>query len=119
MTSPTSDERQIVAETKASATKSSVSQQLATEALDALNLEQALVDFEIANARVVDLTRRVTEMTSELLRLRSEVGDTKLQLSIARGEADALRSESHEIKRSLAYRVLRAAGDGRAALRRR
>jgi hypothetical protein len=92
---------------------------LEVEELDRLNLEQALIDFEIANARVVDLTGRVTGLSSELLRLRTEVGDVRLQLAQARAEAEVLRAESAEIKRSLAYRAARKLGDGRAAMRRR
>jgi len=34
--------------------------------LDRLSLEQALLDFEVANARVVDLSRRLTNLNREL-----------------------------------------------------
>jgi hypothetical protein len=45
--------------------------------LDTLNLEQALKDFEVANARVLDLTQRLVdserkrkELSDELVRLK-------------------------------------------------
>ncbi|HJR74933.1 MAG TPA: hypothetical protein VJ806_15000 [Luteimonas sp.] len=47
--------------------------------LDAISLEQALIDFEVANARVIDLTARLTSMSRELLRARSELEVLKLK----------------------------------------
>jgi hypothetical protein len=41
--------------------------------LDAISLDQALVDFEIANARVVDLTARLLAAEQEIGRLRAEL----------------------------------------------
>ncbi|CAM3247891.1 hypothetical protein [Asticcacaulis taihuensis] len=41
--------------------------------LNAISLEQALIDVETANARVIDLTRRLTSLNLELVGLRSEV----------------------------------------------
>lgn len=41
--------------------------------LDDLSLRQALVDFEVANARVLDLTRRLMEAQAEITELRSEL----------------------------------------------
>ena len=64
--------------------------------LESINLDQALVDFEIANARVMDLTGRVTSMSSELLQLRSEIGQAKLSASIA----DAAAKVAEEIGRT-------------------
>lgn len=52
--------------------------------LDQLSLEQALLDFEVANARVVDLTKRLVEASDELIRLRHE-------LELVRPEAEAAR----------------------------
>ncbi|NMM25006.1 MAG: hypothetical protein HHJ11_16250 [Phycicoccus sp.] len=89
------------------------------EDFDRLNLEQALIDFEIANARVVDLASRVTALSSELLRLRSEVGDTRLELAQARAESDVLRAQDNDMRASLAYRTARMLGDARARLIRR
>ncbi len=98
---------------------------LALDDLESVNLNQALVDFEIANARVMDLTGRVTSMSSELLQLRSQIGQAKLAVSMAEAaaavaEADAAsaRHEVAVIRGSLAYRVLRRLGDVRASLRR-
>lgn len=39
--------------------------------IDHLLLQQVLVDFEVANARVLDLTRRVMESHAEVAELRA------------------------------------------------
>ena len=52
---------------------------------DSLSLQQALVDFEIANARVLDLTRRLMEAQAENSEMRAEV--------------DRLRAEYQELAR--------------------
>lgn len=44
-----------------------------TTDLDGISLEQALIDFEVANARVMDLTSRLTSMSRELISARSEL----------------------------------------------
>ena len=87
--------------------------------IDAVNLERALVDFEIANRRVVDLTGRVTSMSTELVRVRSELSDTTLRLRQEQLETERLRAQLAEIRGSLAFRIVRNLGDGRAVLRRR
>jgi len=92
---------------------------LSTEAIDRLNLEQSLIDFEIANARVVDLTGRVTALTSEVLRLRSELSLLQIRAGQAEAEAEAARNHVADIRRSIAFRVARAAGDLRAKAMRR
>ncbi|WP_282948108.1 hypothetical protein [Cellulomonas endometrii] len=62
--------------------------------LDSLNLEQALTDLELAHARVVDLTGRVTSLSEEVLHLRAEVGNLQLALAQEHAEADRQRSET-------------------------
>lgn len=47
--------------------------------LDAVSLEQALLDFEVANARVVDLTARLTTLSKELLQAKTELATIKLK----------------------------------------
>lgn len=43
---------------------------LNTESIDRLSLEQALRDTEVATARVIDLTGRLTSANEELIELR-------------------------------------------------
>lgn len=49
-----------------------------TTDLDGISLEQALIDFEVANARVMDLTSRLTSMSRELINARSELERIKV-----------------------------------------
>jgi hypothetical protein len=44
--------------------------QSVTERVDRLSLEQALIDVEVANARSIDLTARLTEAHAEIAALR-------------------------------------------------
>jgi hypothetical protein len=85
--------------------------------LDEINLEQALVDFEIANARVVDLTARLTTLNHEVLRLRSENESLRLQLAQEHHSAVAALNELGLLKSSRAFRASRIIGDGAARLR--
>lgn len=81
-------------------------------AMDAVNLERALIDFEIANARVIDLTARLTEFSRDLLATRAELGIAKLRLA----ELEPAAAELVTVKGSAAYRALRKLGDTRAKL---
>lgn len=67
--------------------------------LDSLSLEQALLDFERANARVIDLTRRLLEASDELVEL-------KAKLRVATDELEAIRYENHMIKTSRAFKMM-------------
>jgi hypothetical protein len=50
--------------------------------LDAISLNQALIDFEVANERVVDLTRRLMESYEEVAALRARVADLEAEHAI-------------------------------------
>jgi predicted nucleic acid-binding Zn-ribbon protein len=65
--------------------------------LDAISLEQALLDVDVANARVIDLTKRLTALTKEL---RSTTND----LQKARLRNRTLQTELTQIKESRAFR---------------
>ena len=67
--------------------------------LDSLSLEQALIDFERANARVVDLTQRLLEASDEAIELKEK-------LQIALDELEALRYENEMIKSSRPFKLL-------------
>lgn len=53
-----------------------------TTDLDGISLEQALIDFEVANARVMDLTSRLTSMSRELISARSELERIKVAQAV-------------------------------------
>ena len=75
-------------------------------AMDRLSLEQALIDFEVANARVLDLTARLVEANQRAARaeatdagraaslaaLDCERADTRAALDVARRDAEAARA---------------------------
>ena len=80
-----------------------------TSELDALSLEQALRDFDTANARTVELAQRVVRLASELrerdaeiLRLRTEVGQA--------------RAEVHAIHATRAFRLAQRYWQAKEAL---
>ncbi|HEY5851873.1 MAG TPA: hypothetical protein VIT62_14050 [Lysobacter sp.] len=80
--------------------------------LDGISLEQALIDFEVANARVIDLTARLTSLSRELLQARSELEVLKLTRSGVYAaplsdneEILALRSKLDQIRASRAVRI--------------
>lgn len=66
--------------------------------LDGLSLQQALLDFEVANARVMDLTQRLVEATATITDFRSELE----QLRIEHAE---LRAIHQRMQSSHAYRL--------------
>ncbi len=78
--------------------------------LDRVNFEQALVDVEVANARVVDLTGRLTTMAGELLARRAEVGNLELVVAQERAEAAQLRAQLADARNSVLHRVRRRLG---------
>lgn len=82
--------------------------------MDRVSLEQALRDFEIANARVIDLTQRVITLTEQLRAAQHECEQLRIEVRAARGEAAA----SEAIRRSKAYRAAQQLGNLRAMIRR-
>jgi hypothetical protein len=78
-----------------------------TETIDRLSLEQALKDFEVANARVLDLTHRLTELNRELLELRSEHEKLRIEHNKTIARRAAPRA-AVEVAASQGLRVLRA-----------
>jgi len=66
--------------------------------LDDLSLRQALLDFEVANARVVDLTQRLIEATATLNEYRAEVDHLRIE------HAEHIRREER-LRRSRLFRL--------------
>ena len=59
------------------------------EAIDRLSLSQALLDVEIANARVLDLTARLVESNQRADSLRADVESVRNSATGVRVQADA------------------------------
>lgn len=66
--------------------------------LDRLSLTQALRDFEVANARVMDLTQRLIAASNDLVAVRQE-------LDTLRREHEELRSTHDQMRRSRAFKL--------------
>ena len=66
--------------------------------LDRLSLEQALLDFDVANGRVNDLTER-------LLAASRELNEARQELEQVRAELDGLRDTHDRMRGSAAYRL--------------
>ncbi|HET7489412.1 MAG TPA: hypothetical protein VFJ85_15905 [Acidimicrobiales bacterium] len=66
--------------------------------MDRLSLTQALHDFEVANARVVDLTQRLIGTGRELTEARE-------QLASLQRRYDELRTTHETMQRSRAFRL--------------
>ena len=65
--------------------------------MDELSLQQALIDFEVANARVLDLTQRLVEAQATVAELRN-------RLETLRIEHAQLQSEHERMKASRAFK---------------
>ena len=79
--------------------------------LDRLSVEQALRDFEIANARTIDVTQRLVDLSTEVRELRERV--VSLQEALA-----ASRAENTAIRASATFRLAELSTKIRARLRR-
>lgn len=87
----------------------------ATESdLDETSLIQALKDFEVANARVVDLTSRLTMANEEIVRLRAD--RLRLEAEVARLSAEL--SYLQAVAQGIPFRAVRAIGRMRGAVNR-
>ena len=76
--------------------------------IDALSLNQALLDFELANARVLDLTARLVEANTRVMRhqgetdaLRAEIAGFQARLDTAHAEV-ATSAQSVETAQTVA-----------------
>ena len=79
--------------------------------LDRLSVEQALRDFEIANARTIDLTQRLVDLSHEVTDLREQLVAAQEALAAARTENEAIRA-------SATFRLAELSTKLRARLRR-
>ncbi len=62
--------------------------------LDRLSVEQALRDFEIANARTIDLTQRLVDLSREVVTLREQLVNTQDALVVSQAENAAIRASA-------------------------
>lgn len=79
------------------------------EEIDRISLTQALQDFEVANARVMDLTSRLTTTHRDLVAARSELEKLKLRNGVLRKHNRRLQREVKQLNDSRAVRSAQAA----------
>jgi predicted nucleic acid-binding Zn-ribbon protein len=77
--------------------------------LDGISLEQALRDFEVANARVIDLTKRLTSLNKQYLKAQSELQKARLRNRALTAELNAVKSSTSYRSVAAAARVYRGA----------
>jgi len=80
-----------------------------TADLDDISLAQALLDVDVANARVIDLTKRLTTLTKELRQTTSDLQKAKLRNRKIAAELDQIKGSRAFRSASAAQRVLGAA----------
>jgi hypothetical protein len=92
---PGSEQRQQPAGARLSLVTASTpaDQQRVAAAIDKLSLEQALLDVEVANARVIDLTARLVEANQRAAQLRSEADSLRAHIMSIEG-ADEVRRQA-------------------------
>jgi hypothetical protein len=80
------------------------------EEIDRLSLEQALRDFEVANARVIDLTQRLISANDKVVGQQQELDRLQVELTQLRSVHEAMRG-------SAAFRIANKLWAMRNALR--
>ena len=79
-------------------------------AIDQVSLEQALRDFDVANARVIDLTRRLVASEHEIVNLQREIDESAIALR-------ELHAAHAAMQNSIAFRTASKIWNFRNALR--
>ena len=87
-----------------------------TADLDDISLTQALLDVEVANARVIDLTKRLTALTKELRGTTSDLQKAKLRNRKLSAELDEIRGVTDSRAFRQATRAQRLLGAARSRL---
>ncbi len=64
------------------------------EELDRLSLTQALVDAEMATARVIDLTERLVDARQQIMNLRGELEHLRIEYTQYKVEQEQARSSA-------------------------
>lgn len=77
--------------------------------LDRLSLVQCLQDFEVANARVMDLTARLTGLNSTVVAQTSELEKLRRRNRVLRQQKQSLKQELEAIQGSRSFRSAAAA----------
>lgn len=71
-----------------------IDRELVDRELDRLAYAHAVRDFEVANARALDLTERLVDLSREVTSLREQLVAAQESLSIARRENESIRASA-------------------------
>lgn len=72
--------------------------------IDALSLSQALLDFEVANARVLDLTARLVDASRQVGDLQKANDGLRADLEASKAEIERLEKRYRRLVASTSYR---------------
>ena len=97
-------------QTSAGQTAKELNDDTLQSAIDRVSLEQALRDFDIANARVIDLTRRLIASEHQVVTLQRGIDEAAQTLR-------ELQTEHHAMRTSAAFRIASRMWNMRNALR--
>jgi hypothetical protein len=78
--------------------------------MDAISLDQALKDFEVANARVMDLTSRLISVSKALADAEVDRAAMVASLADVTQRAATAEKELVSVQASRSYRAIRMAG---------
>lgn len=90
----------------------------AQSSIDETSLVQALRDFEVANARVIDLTGRLVAASQEIIALKVDLMTAQAQAAAVRADLASLQAANvamDAIRAGKVYRVARMIGDAKNA----
>lgn len=87
-----------------------------TADLDGISLAQALLDVDVANARVIDLTKRLTALTKELRTTTSDLQKAKLRNRRIAAELEEIKGVTGSRAFRSATRAQRVLGAARSRL---
>ena len=86
-------------------------------AIDRVSLAQALLDFEVANARVLDLTARLVEANTRVRQVHTDVERLNCELNALRQAHSNIEAERVAFQASRSYRLADRFLKLRAAIR--
>lgn len=76
--------------------------------MDRLSLSSALADFEVANARTIELTQQLVDASQSYKALEQAGAEVSEELVQLRAEHEALKAQYEEVLATKAFRIAKA-----------